>query len=295
MSVALVTGVTGFIGRTLAVRLRAEGWAVHALLRGTSDEREVPQGMSVHRHDGTVAGLTAIMADVRPDVVLHLASLYLASHLPDQVDDLIASNILFPAQLAEAMTGAGLTRLVNTGTAWQHFDGDGYNPVNLYAATKQACVDLLRYYHEAHGLSVVTLELFDTYGVGDKRRKLVKVLVDAAVSGEPIGLSPGDQVIDLTHADDVAQAFIVAAARSMAADHALDERFLVSGERMSVRALAALVNDWAGGRLQAEFGARPYRMREVMMPVMADGETVLPGWTAARAVRDTFAALASGR
>lgn len=279
MKSALVTGVTGFIGGRLAERLLAHGCTVHVVLRATSTEVRLPPGVEAHRHDGTVAGLTAIVAATAPEIVFHLASLYLADHRPDQLDALVSSNILFPAQLAEAMAAAGAGRLINTGTAWQHYRGDGgYSPVNLYAATKQACGDILRYYHDARGLSVITLKLFDTYGAGDTRRKLVQLLVDAAAGGQPLGLSPGEQILDLTHVDDVVDAFLVASARLLAEEAPLEETFFVAGERLSVRELASVVETVLGRPINAQFGARPYRSREVMQPIAPADHDRLPGW-----------------
>lgn len=291
MRTALITGVTGFIGGKLARRLMAEGWTVHALLRESSAAPAI-EGLQVHRHGDTVAGLTEIVRAAAPDVVFHLASLYLADHRPDQVDDLIQSNILLPAQLAEAMTAAGATRLVDTGTAWQHFQTPDYHPVNLYAATKQAAQDLLLYYHSARGLSVLTLKLFDTYGAGDTRRKLVQLLVDAASSGEELGMSPGEQVVDLSHVDDVIEAFVVAGKRLMEASEPFHESYFVSGERLPVRELVPLVEKAIGRPVKASFGARPYRAREVMMPVDA-GLQLLPKWERRRSLADTLASLES--
>lgn len=276
---ALITGVTGFIGGHLAQRLLADGWTVHALVREGSAPPSLG-GLQVHGHDGTVAGLTRIVGAAAPDVVFHLASLYLADHRPEQVDDLVASNVLLGVQLAEAMSAAGASRLVNTGTAWQHFRTTDYHPVNLYAATKQACEDLLLYYHSARELSVLTLKLFDTYGAGDKRRKLVQILVDAARSGEPLNMSPGEQAIDLTHVDDVVEAFLIAAQRLLGSEAPLNECYFIAGERHSLRELVSKVEERLGRSLSVSFGKRPYREREVMSPVPPD--PLLPGWTPRR-------------
>lgn len=283
---ALLTGVTGFIGGNLARRLLASGWTVHALVRASSDTAALPGDIRLHVRDDGAGPLTEIVAAAAPDVVFHLASLYLADHKPEQVGGLVASNILLPALLAEAMTAAGATRLVDTGTAWQHFGGGGYDPVNLYAATKQACQDVLRYYHAARGLSVVTLKLFDTYGAGDTRRKLVQLLVDAAESGEPLGMSPGEQIIDLTHVADVVDAFVAAGDRLLSSETAIDEEYLVSGDRINVRDLADLVGRALDKPIDARFGARPYRAREMMVPPQAT--LALPGWHRQRKLADAL-------
>lgn len=289
---ALVTGITGFIGGELAKRLLADGWQVDAIVRPSSDIGSLSFSREVTFHtvdDGR--DLTPILAAARPDVVFHLASLYLAEHRPDQVGALVQSNILFPSLLAEAMAATGVRRLVNTGTAWQHFGGDDYLPVNLYAATKQAAEDLLLYYADARELSVVTLRLFDTFGHGDKRRKLIQILVDAARSGEPIDMSPGEQTIDLTHVDDVIDAFMLAAKQLLADDSGACETYYVSGRRQTVRDLAALVARVLDRPIAANFGGRPYRAREVMQPFKPEGAKMIPGWTAKRRLEDEIPGL----
>lgn len=277
MDRVLITGATGFIGGRLTARLVRDGRGVAAVVRAGSDVSRLPSGVQAIEHDGDVAALTAAIAGWRPQLAFHLASLYLADHRPSDVGALVASNITFAAGLAEALTAAGVTRLVNTGTAWQHFGTSAYLPVNLYAATKQAAGDLLRFYHDAHCLSVVTLKLFDSYGPGDTRRKLIQLLVDAARSGEMLGMSPGEQVVDLTHVDDLVEAFLMAGERVLADDDPRWEEFFVGGERMTVRALAALVADVLDMPGKAQFGARPYRVREVMCP--PDAAPLLPRWT----------------
>lgn len=273
---ALVTGATGFIGRRLARRLVASGWVVSALVRETSTS-PLLLDVTAYPYDGSTESVVRAVSDTDPDVVFHLASLYLADHTAEQVSPLIASNVLLAAQIGEAVAASRSARLVNTGTAWQHYDGDGYRPVNLYAATKQAAEDLFAYYSDARGLSMVTLTLFDTYGPNDPRRKLVQLLIDAARSGERLVMSPGEQTLDLTHVDDVVDAFVQAAGRLIDSETALQERFFVSGERMTARALAEMVFAVAGVPMTIDFGGRPYRGREVNMPV--DGSAaLLQGW-----------------
>ncbi len=287
---ALVTGATGFIGRALVSRLIADGWHVDALVR-VAAAAALPSAVNVHAFAGGVEALTRIVKAAEPTVVFHLASLYLTEHLPDQVAALVRSNVELTAELAEAMTATGARLLVNTGTAWQHFEGSD-RPVNLYAATKQAGQDLLRFYEDARGLSVATLKLFDTYGPGDTRRKLVQLLVEAAMSGEPLGMSPGEQVIDLSHVSDVVAAFLAAADHLMQGEQR-GGTFFVSGQRLTVRALAEAVGSALGRPVPARFGERPYRAREVMIP--AENRPLVPGWAATTSLADGIRALAESR
>lgn len=296
MPTALITGAGGFIGAVLARRLLVEGWHVNLLARpGSAIADDLEHAATVHRTTENTADIVAAVAAARPDVVFHLASLYLAEHATADIERLIASNILLTSQLAEALTKVlptGKARLVATGTAWQHFRGPGYLPVNLYAATKQAGDDLLRYFTDARDLSLIRLKLFDTYGAGDTRRKLVQLLVDAAVSGQRLGMSPGEQVMDISHVDDVVGAFVVAGNRLLQSTAPLDEEYLVSGERWKVRDLVSLIGCKLNRPLNVIFGERPYRAREVMEPIVPGPEQRLPGWLPKRKLADTIVTLA---
>ncbi len=275
----LVTGATGFVGHHLVARLLRDGHEVHVVVRPTSQLSRlgpVRDQLHVHVHDGTTQGLHAVMEGARPQVVFHLASRFLAIHQSDDVQGLVEDNLLFPTQLVEAAARSGVLRLVNAGTSWQHFESRAYDPVCLYAATKEAFEKLLAHYVNAFALRVVTLKLFDTYGPGDPRPKLFALLSRAAQSGEELEMSPGAQVIDLCHVDDVVEAFVVAGQRVRAGTQPAMETFAVSGERHSLRELVEIFNQVSSRPVRVVWGGRPYREREVMQPWSTG--TPLPGW-----------------
>lgn len=226
-------------------------------------------------HDLNVLSLSAKLSELRPTVVFHLSSLFLSSHQAEDIKPLIEANLLFGTQLVDAMGRVGIRRMVNTGTSWQHYESRDYSPVNLYAATKQAFEEILQYYVEAHGMQIITLKLFDTYGPDDHRQKLFSLLKRAA-EGEPLDMSPGAQCIDLVHVGDVAEAFRIAAERLLDGQVSGHERYAVSsGNPMSLRDVVGLVESALKRKLPIEWGGRPYRSREVMQPWVG---SALPGW-----------------
>lgn len=257
-----------------------EGWVVEGIVR--SSGRSLPAALSkrmiVHTYDGSTESLVKAVDRTQPDAVFHLASLVLAEHRTEQVADLVNSNILFSVQLIEACVQSGVRNFVNTGTSWQHYRSDDYDPVCLYAATKQAFEDILDFYSDAFEVRAITLKLFDNYGPDDERPKLINLLINAVSTGTPLGLSPGHQKIDLCHIDDVTEAF------KCCTDILLDEsksrghkKYVVSsGELISVRQLVDLLQEISGDRPDVTYGARSYREREVMLP-WQDGD-MLPNW-----------------
>lgn len=268
----LVTGASGFVGRHLCAHLVAAGHEVHALVRESTKNPVFPDGIETHRVKDPVAAVGALVNELRPDGIAHLATLFAAKHSPTQISGMIEANVTFGTAVAEAAAGNG-ARLVHATSAWQHYSGAEYSPVSLYAATKQALVDILRYYAEVEGLPVGEVCLFDTYGRNDARGKLVSLLINHAESGAPLLMSSGRQLIDLTHVSDVARAFEIALAG------AVDNSRLVvrSGTPLQVRDLARLIEEVTSRQLNIVWGARPDRAREMVQDWEVSGSST--AWT----------------
>jgi len=265
--VALVTGASGFIGSHLTRQLVRDGWQVHIVSRTGSCLPYSPEFEYItnHVHDGSTGGLIACVAQAKPDVVFHLASFFLSQHEAKDIELLIRSNVLFGTQLLEAMKVNGVKIFINTGTSWQHYNNEDYNPVCLYAATKQAFEAILEYYIQVCGIKIITLKLFDTYGQDDPRPKLFYLLENAASNHESLNMSLGDQVIDLVHIDDVVRAYLIAAKRLQEEVVLSHESYAVSsGKPISLKELVQLYVKLSGQKIKINWGARPYRFREVM-------------------------------
>jgi nucleoside-diphosphate-sugar epimerase len=209
--------------------------------------------------------------------VFHLAARFVADHRPADVEPLINDNILFGTQLLESMRAAGVRRIVNAGSAWQHYRNAEYSPVGLYAATKKAFADLLQYYVEAHGVQAVTLELSDTYGPGDVRRKLIPIMLDAEKGQRALSMVSGELPLNFVQVDDAVNAFIVAAQRLLANETKTHDVYAVrSSEPVTVKELFAIWEKARGTKLPARWGERPYREREVLEHWTQGAP--LPGW-----------------
>ena len=276
---ALVTGATGYVGSNLAKRLVAEGWDVHVIVRPTSGLHildSIRPSITIHKFAGSTESMIELVAKARPDVVFHLASLFLSQHRPQDVEALISSNVLFSTQLVEALVAYGIPNLINAGTAWQQYGDFPYSPVNLYAATKQAFEVIITYYVEAHNAKVITLRIYDTYGPGDPRPKLLNQLMQSANKSTRLAMSPGDQYIDLVYIDDLIDALMIATELidSQTEGHVLYG--ISSGEPVTLRQLVSIFEEATGIRPNVDWAVRPYRPREVMFPPKPIGH--LPKW-----------------
>ena len=214
---------------------------------------------------------------------VNLGCTSVAEHCTDDVDPLVQSNILFGTQLLEAMTVTGVSTIVNTGTTWQHYEGREYSPVSLYAATKQAFQNILQFYCEVRGLCAMTLELPNTYGPGDRSPKLLSLMDRAARTGETLQMSPGEQLLDLLHVDDVAHGYEVVADGLLSGQLPSSSQYrLSSGSLVRLKDIVELYRQATRRTVSVAWGGRPYRVREVMEP--QSPVPVLPGWIASRSL-----------
>lgn len=290
----LVSGATGFIGGALVSALLDDGHDVHVIVRRRPEPRTVDGRATAHVGCDTPEAIDAAVGAAAPDACIHLASLYVASHRPADVPHLIQSNITFGTMLLEALTGRGCRRIIATGTAWQHFTdaAAASESVNLYAASKSAFDVILDWYADVHRMRAASVLLCDTYGVGDPRRKVVALLMQSAIDGQHLGMSPGEQLIDLVHVDDVIDAFRAAVAATEQLDPGRRAEWgVTSGSPLSLRALVQRCEEALGTSIDVTFGEREYREREVMRPWSPP--FTVPGWRPRVALEDGLAALAA--
>jgi nucleoside-diphosphate-sugar epimerase len=280
---ALVTGATGFIGSHLMNRLLDAGTSVTLITRANKvvDDELLARGVSVVEDVGSVEELTTAVTAISPDVVFHLATNFIGVHKPADVNALVESNVAFGARLAEACSVVEDVRFVNVGTVWQHHDARPYGPTSLYSATKQAFQDIVQFYAEVQGLNVVNLELADTYGPNDPRKKLVQLLMETAANDGKLEMSPGEQLINLVHVDDVLDALL--AAPALASTEA-PSYSVPSNQPLNLKQLVELVGQVVGKPVNVVFGAREYRPREMMKSWQY--APVLPGWSANTSLKD---------
>ena len=274
----LLTGSTGYIGSALLKCLRARGDEVVAIGR-LVDGEILSERLAAHKN--------------QLDGCIHLASLFLTAHQEGQIPALIQSNVMFGTQLLEACVKLGCRWFINTGTFWQHYNMDNrrdYSPVNLYAATKQAFEDILKYYREAYGIQTATLELTDTYGSDDPRPKLINLWCRYLNSVESLPMSSGTQEIELVHRDDVVSGFATLA-RLMNTN---DSRVIGNGEIyilptscvMTLREMATVFERATGGRLPIIWGGRADQKRG--MRKVSHVGIVLPEWEPQVSLFDGF-------
>lgn len=272
----LITGATGFIGNNLVDKLLKYGTKIIAITHKNQLTNNLIESV---KFDGSYESILKPIENKKIDGVLHLAAMFLSNHKADQIGELIDSNIKFGAFLLEITKNKQIPFFINAATYAQSYDHNGYNPQNLYAATKQSFEDLIKYYEVDSNIFFLTLELTDTYGKGDTRPKFINQLLSAIEDNSPFKMSKGEQEINYLNVDDASNAFITAINLIQDGVVANGNHYSVfSNETYKLIDLVHLVCSKLNSNILIDNGYYPYRKREIM--TFKPSYLKLPNWNA---------------
>jgi len=211
----LLTGATGFLGSHILDKLVKNGYNVAILKRSWSDTWRINHLLSqIKVFNLDLTSLEEIFQSIRPEYIVHLATLYSKFDSDVDLDSMHKANVLFPVELLEVGIKYGLKGFINTGTFFEYDcsqqpvnEDSPISSFNLYAQTKLDFELILKSY--AGQININTFRLFSPYGERDNN-KLIPMLIQKALSKQEIQLSDGMQKLDFIYAVDVANAYMKA-------------------------------------------------------------------------------------
>ena len=190
----LVIGGSGFLGKHVVAHFQAKGDTVRTL-----SYRPV-------RHDVFLDDFQELLARGGLDAVIYAGASQTGRDDAAAIYELSLSNIVLPASMASLLREhAPECCLLTFGTSWQIGEQGGDEPFNAYAASKTGAEAMLAHF-AMNGVRSATLRLYDTYGPGDDRNKVVNLIADAINGRSELPMSSGGQAIDLVHIRDVLSA-----------------------------------------------------------------------------------------
>ena len=223
----LVTGVAGFIGRSIAQRLLSEGHSVRGIDNLSTGKRNNLHGLD--HLDFIAADITDTDAITRAcegiDIVFHEAAL---ASVPRSVSDPVPTNhanVTGTVEVLNASRKAGVRRIVYAGSSSAYGDSPTLpkredmlpNPISPYAVSKLAGEHYMASFSRVYGLETVTLRYFNVFGpYQDPNSQYSGVLarfIPMMLRGEaPTIHGDGEQSRDFTFIDNVVHANLLAVA-----------------------------------------------------------------------------------
>ncbi|MGD0832403.1 MAG: SDR family oxidoreductase [Terracidiphilus sp.] len=226
MAKYLVTGVAGFIGRSIAAALLARGESVRGVdsfITGKASNLVGLDAMEFIKGDLADAAVCAtVCAGI--EIIFHEAAL---ASVPRSVADPVATNVACvdaTLNLLVAARAAGVRRVIYAGSSSAYGESPTLpkqedmlpNPISPYAVAKLACEHYMRAFTRVYGLETVVLRYFNVFGpYQDPTSQYSGVLAlfsRKMLAGEqPTIYGDGEQSRDFTYIDNVVHANLLAA------------------------------------------------------------------------------------
>lgn len=268
MSKILVTGAGGFTGRYLAAELQRAGHEVHGLVHRPVASGKVPGVSALHVADlSDAAGLAAVVNEVQPDKVAHLAAIAFVAH--GDIEAIYRTNLVGTRHLLEALVQGkaplDAVLLASSSNVYGNVVGGVLDentppaPANDYAVSKLAMEYAARLY--AGRLPLIMARPFNYTGVGQAESFLIPKIVNHVRRRAPlIELGNLDVARDFSDVRNVVQLY----RRLLEAPAAVGQTFNVcSGQAWSLNEVLAMVREISGHDFEVRVNPAFVRQNEV--------------------------------
>lgn len=198
-----------------------------------------------------------------PEAVIHLATCY---GVGSTLGEVVESNVVTPLRLLESAASAGCGLFINTDTFFGKPEFD-YQHMRPYIRSKDEFMRWAALACEHGGPKLVNARLEHVYGPGDGDQKFVPMVLHKLSAQEPIELTPGDQLRDFVHVDDVAAAYLAVVDMHARLGRGTTELGVGTGTPHSVREFVETAKLLAGSSSVLHFGAKPHRPGEIQRSV----------------------------
>jgi UDP-glucose 4-epimerase len=235
MANVLVTGGAGYVGSVCCAELLRKGHSVTIVDDlCTGFRAAVPKGAAFFELNiGDRSGMESLVRNIRFDVVFHFAA---KAKIPESVANpglFFQENVSAGITMLEVLRSANIRNFVFSSSAAVYgtperipiHEDDPKKPVNAYGETKLIFEQILRWYAEAYGWSVIAFRYFNAAGATDElgerhdpETHVIPLLLQAAagereffsIHGADYDTPDGTCLRDYVHVLDIASGHIAA-------------------------------------------------------------------------------------
>lgn len=249
-----VTGITGFVGSQLALKMKALGANIYGIARSVSNKN------ILKAHILDYARMDEFIKDKKIDICFHLAGESLVEIGQEDPYSTFKINMEGALNILEIGRKNKLEKIIIASTAHvygrnkvPYFEGYTPRPSRPYETSK-ACTDLIaQSYAVTFDLPVLIPRFVNIYGPGDLHfERLIPKTIQKVLSGVPPVMWGGDAVRDYLFIDDAIEAYLLLAKANISSKENNRIFNFGSGTRISVENLIKKIILLSGKRLSIE-------------------------------------------
>jgi nucleoside-diphosphate-sugar epimerase len=288
-----VTGAAGFVGSHVVRVLEEHGYVVHGVVRDPRASRlRRDSALRLEICDLTDShAVTELVARVAPELCVHCAWIATpGEYLTSPANEV---HVAITEKLGRALVRARCRKLVALGTCFEYApsdaplsESDSLGPMTPYARAKVSASARLSRICEPTATELAWARLFFLYGPREHPRRLVPAVTLALLEGRTAPTTPGAQLRDFLHVDDVARALV-----AVAASDVQGPVNIASGRPETVRDIVLTIGRLTGRSALLDVGALPYSPGDPMVVTADVGKLASSGfrarWTLGEGLSDT--------
>tara|TARA_B100001245_G_C22867073_1_gene417005 strand:- start:577 stop:1458 length:882 start_codon:yes stop_codon:yes gene_type:complete len=210
MNKILVTGSTGFIGRSLVSNLLKNRKKVYAIIRkseknikfATKTKKQFRNYLPIFFSKNSE--LRNKISNIKPHILVNLATNYLPNPSDKEIHSVIDSNIVFPTLILDICCKSRVSKIINICSTMQCHKNQIDNPQNFYALTKILFKKTMSYYQKIYSKKIfLNLYIGDTYGSNDTRKKILPIIVKNYKSNKKTSILTKNLKLNILHIEDI--------------------------------------------------------------------------------------------
>ncbi len=285
MSRILITGASGTLGFNIVKLLASDPANQIVLPLRTLLPAAFHRYTNVHMRQADLSDtpqMARILSDSLPELIIHCAASGVRP-VREAWFDMVAFNVDATLRLFQSSCALPDCEFlyISTGLVYRHQgrplrETDPVESLHPYGVSKAAADFLLQAAATEFKRNLTILRPFSFTGLHDGGARLFPSLLNAAATGQPFRLSPGEQIRDFCAVDDIATAVLTASRRQRL--HLVEVFNVGSGLSRPLREIVENVCHDLELPVELHFGALPYHPYEPMHLVADIAKLSGLGW-----------------
>ena len=200
----LITGASGFIGSNIVKNISKSN---KIFIISRDKKRNNSQKNLRFINYKNFDELNSKLKKIKIDIVIHCATHYVKEHSYSDIQKFANSNILFGNIILENLNKMKVKKFINLSTVWENYNSIKDDNPNLYSVYKKIFSHLINFYKKKIiNTSFYNIMLSDTFGVDDKRSKIINVLKDNYKINKKSTIISKNLYLNLLNVEDIVDA-----------------------------------------------------------------------------------------
>ncbi|MGG4400607.1 GDP-mannose 4,6-dehydratase [Paenibacillus amylolyticus] len=239
MKKALITGISGFVGKYLAEELTNNGYEVWGGTRDmkSMDPHKLENLISIDQ--GNKQKIVEDLNRIKPTVIFHLSAQSSVARSWEDIEKTFEANLMRTIELMEAIRCSEIQNdvtFVSIGSSEEYgnvskqpiTEDTALNPSNPYGLSKATTEKILLFYHQLHNIKIVHVRPFNHIGPGQNLGFVTSDFAKQITDIEKELIPPLIEVGDLTARRDFTDV------RDIVKGYRLVSEYGISGEAYNI-------------------------------------------------------------